>query len=144
MLLFNRHIVLRGIFAPEVCALSHGNPQRMSPNDTVTGCLYLAEISARHKGEVWCSPTCGSLSRFKCHSDARSTFLCSMWTLAAACDAVQVNARMEVFFRDSGKTCHVARGLSIQTLPGSSDAGLFDLRWNNLCCASVVRVFHVA
>ena len=89
----------------------------------VTGCLFLAEISARHKGEVWCSPTCGSLSRFKCHSDAISALSCLMWTLAAACDAVQVNARMEVFFRDSGRIMLCCKG------PFDLDVTRFIRRW---------------
>ena len=96
-------------------------------------------VSSESCCEVWCSPTRGSLSRFKCLSDTRSTFSCLMWTLAAACDALQVNARMEVFFRDSGKTCHVARGFSIWTLEGSSDVGLFDPR-----CKKFVLLFSGA
>ena len=95
----------------------------MSPNDTITGCLFLAEISARHEGEVWCSPTCGSLSRFKCHSHAISALSCLMWTLAAACDAVQVNARMEVFFRDSGRILLCCKG------PFDPDVARFIRRW---------------
>ena len=95
----------------------------MSSNDTVTGCLFLAEISARHTGEVWCSPTCGSLSGFKCHSNAISAFSCLMRTLAAACDAVQVNARMEVFFRDSGINMLCCKG------PFALDVARFIRRW---------------
>ena len=67
-------------------------------------------VSSESCCEVWCSPTRGSLSRFKCHSDARSTFSCLMWTLVAACDAVQFGARVVAFFGDSGRISFMLQG----------------------------------
>ena len=67
-------------------------------------------VSSESCCEVWCSPARGSLSRFKCHSDARSTFSCSTRTLAAACDAVQFGARVAGFFGDSGRTSFMLQG----------------------------------
>ena len=67
-------------------------------------------VSSESCCAVWCSPTRGSLSRFKCHSDARSTFSCSIWTLVAACDAVQFGAQVVAFFGDSGRTSFMLQG----------------------------------
>ena len=111
-------------------------------------------VSSESCCAVWCSPTRGSLSRFKCHSDARSTFSCSIWTLVAACDAVQFGAQVVAFFGDSGRTSFMLQGAFRsrrwqvrQTLGFSISDGrtCVALQWcvsfdggSVLCCTSII------
>ena len=129
--------------------MRRGHRERSTPSANRC-CGHL--VSSESCCEVCCSPTRGSLSRFKCHSDARSTFSCLMWTLAAASNAVQFGARVVGFFKDSGRISFcVARGFSIWTLAGSSDLWAFRspmeefvLRFSGACvsCGMVLISSH--